>query len=50
MEKKKIEIKRKKNEEIKNPIEDYKGQNPILKLHIEKCRGKRKSLMIILER
>ena len=34
----------------RNPIEGFEGQSPILKLQIEKCRGKRRSPMAVLER
>ena len=44
-------IEREKKEEIKeSQFEGFEGQSPILKLQIEKCRGKRRSPMAVLER
>ena len=49
MEQNGIERKKKRRNQ-KKPIKGYEEQSPILKLQIEKCRGKRRSPMSVLER
>ena len=42
--------KKEKGRNQRNAFKGFEGRHPILKLQIEKCRGKRRSLMAVLER